>query len=429
MHCIPKAGFMKNSIVYKGIRKAIQLPITLIAKTLPLWKKAATLEVHSSMLFVPVSLPVNHAKLPKPFARHFIDIKHIPKRRIFVLEDVWVGGEAVVFKNLQVFVPSLTWLRDLDRYRTGSLLIKQWRPGIEKVSADKTVALVYDNWSCYNYYHWMIESLPRLLLVQHKYPDSLFFVPDPCPAYISRTLDLMGITKQYPLKKKKEQVVKVPRLALPELVYYYQQEEINEVATEEEIKAATTAQHGVQHSKGIPPAEAQQEELIVTVRNKLLQAFGSRSVVPTRRVYVSRAKQKTRRLTNEEALMPILRKWGFEVVYFEGMSLDEQIMLMQETKILMGVHGANMVNILFLNQGARIIEMMNQDHFNEAYYILASSFALPYYSVPCTMSDKTITLADDTVILNNADLLVNVSELEEAIAACIRHMAAASLED
>lgn len=411
--------FMKHPILYKGVVKVADRCITLAARSLPAWKKTTAVAVLPPMFHIPVSLPVNHAQLPQPFAGNFIDIKHIPGRRIFTLKKVWVSGGAVVIKNLRIFLPSLTWLQDLDLHRKGKLLIKQWLPGVKKTPAHETVALVYDHWSCHNYYHWMIEALPRLLLVQKQYPDSLLLVPEPCPEYIRRTLDLMGATKRYPLTKDTGKLIAVQKLVLPQLVYYYQAHELDTLhKLEEEAKAYT--RNLPQHASSNTPVLRQ--ELIVTVRQKLLTAFKPKPVTPFRKVYISRARQKTRRLVNEEDIQPLLDKWGFELVFFEEMELDAQITLMQETALLVGVHGANMVNTMFLNPGTPVIELMNREHFNEAYYILASSFGLPYYSIPCAMADPTIIVADDKIALNNAHLLITVSALEETIAACMKDL-------
>lgn len=93
----------------------------------------------------------------------------------------------------------------------------------------------------------------------------------------------------------------------------------------------------------------------------------------------------------------------------------EQMRLMLGTALFVGLHGANMVNLLFMQQGSKVIEMMNKDYMNDAYYLMSSSINIPYYSVACTMADKNIKLTDDRVVLNSADVLVDVKKLEKVI--------------
>lgn len=364
------------------------------------------------MLAVPVLRPVNFQSLPPAFARHFISQKYVPGRRIFILNRVCVSGEGVVFKNLRIFTPSLTWLRDLYQHRKGSLLLKQWQSSAKPLPATQTAALIWDEWSAQNHYHWMVESLPRLLLLQLQYPDCLLLVPEPAPAFVHSTIALMGFTKTFPLPRNKGAVISAERLLLPELVYYHEPQEAAEIPMYATAKKASAPTY-------LPPAGGA-EELILTVKKKLLSQVSQAAAKRHRRVYVSRSRQKTRRLVNEEEVLSILQKWGFEIFYLEEMSFRQQLDLMRETSILLGVHGANMVNLLFLPPEACVIELMNQEHFNEAYYLLASSLNIPYFSVPCAMSDSTITPAADSVALNDAHLRVSPTLLEDTLKACLQ---------
>src|SRR6187397_1936255 len=94
------------------LKRNIRIPIlhlfTRISRLLPLWKEAEYIDIIPPLLSLPVSLPVNWEMLPAEFASKFIKVKSIPARRIFILKNVYVNGQAVVFKNMQVFTPSLT---------------------------------------------------------------------------------------------------------------------------------------------------------------------------------------------------------------------------------------------------------------------------------------------------------------------------------
>ncbi len=75
---------------------------------------------------------------------------------------------------------------------------------------------------------------------------------------------------------------------------------------------------------------------------------------------------------------------------------------MLDTAVVIGVHGANMVNILFMQPHVKVIELMNKDHVNDAYYLLASTLNLYYYSIPCLMTDKSLIITANSVTLNDA---------------------------
>jgi capsular polysaccharide biosynthesis protein len=206
-------------------------------------------------------------------------------------------------------------------------------------------------------------------------------------------------------------MLRVSRLAMPELVYYYEEKEGAFLYNYKLQTPKTKSVFNLPAPASAPDFLAQ--ELIVLLRKQLISAIPPRA--PSRKIYASRSLQKTRRLQNEEQIWPLLEKRGFERVYFEEMSFQEQINVMLEAEIFMGVHGANMVNILFLQPGTKVVEMMNQDHHNEAYYLLASSLGLPYYSIPCITADLRLREAEDPVIRNDADLVVHGGLIESVL--------------
>jgi capsular polysaccharide biosynthesis protein len=408
---------MKQTLLFEKFRTASYSLLEKLSTFLPLWKEAEAIAELPPLLSVPVRRPQNISELPESFASHFIDRKHVPPRRLFSLEGVWISSEAVVFKNLRVFVPSLPWLQDLRVHRTGAMLAQQWlAPKSPFAPTAPPLALVWDQWAADNYYHWMIESLPRLLMVKRLYPECTFLVPKPAPAFIDRTLALMGISNTHKLRRHYDTALALHKLLIPELVYYYEERENPYFIA----KAQTaTLEKGTAPPPDLPLFTRQ--ELIVEVRETLLSHY-QKPARAKRRIYASRASQKGRRLQNEALLLPLLEKWGFEIVLFETLSFDEQLQLMLETEILLGIHGANLVNMLFLPPTAQVIELMNEAHFNEAYYLLASSLQLPYYAVPCKMADSRLEGETNKVLRNDADLLVPVQALEQTLQMCLQRV-------
>ena len=99
----------------------------------------------------------------------------------------------------------------------------------------------------------------------------------------------------------------------------------------------------------------------------------------------------------------------------------DQVQLMRETAILVGVHGSNMVNILFLPETATVIELMNEDHLNDAFYLLSSSVGVPYYSIPCKMVNEDLKTSNDSVAVNNADLVVDTYLFKQTLESVFLH--------
>ncbi|WP_460501777.1 glycosyltransferase family 61 protein, partial [Hymenobacter agri] len=126
-------------------------------------------------------------------------------------------------------------------------------------------------------------------------------------------------------------------------------------------------------------------ELVREVREAVMQHLRG-SLDParraTRRLYVSRSRQSWRQLTNEPEVVAVLQRYGFETIYFEEMSFAEQVRTMYEAAVFIGIHGANMTNILFMTPGTHAIEMMSDTYVNPSYLSMADSIGVHYSLVP-----------------------------------------------
>lgn len=334
--------------------------------------------------FSPVQ-PQNIAQLPAEVAAYFTETFALPATHIFTLRRMSISWHAVIFKNLRIFRPALAHPR-LEADYNDSYLFKQWlAPQAPAPPAGAGLALAHDQWTRENYYHWMIDSLPRLLALRRRHPGATLLMPEPVPVYVRKTAALLGFESVYPLAEA--QILTVPELLVPE----------------------HTAPPGLQN-----PA------LLRELRRELVLALypNGNLPTPTRRVYVSRARQANRRLSNEAEAAALLAQHGFETIYFEGMPFAEQVALMLETDVLMGVHGANLTNILFLQEGARVVELMNEDKLvklgnkdfeNLIYFRISSWLGLPYYAVPGRTTAGQLAS-------NTADIVVDLKTLAQTMA-------------
>jgi hypothetical protein len=345
---------------------------------MPYWKMANAVEVLPPLSNFKITLPVNIDSLPKDFAQNFQETISIPARRIFILQNVYVLWYGLIFKNLRIFIPSLSYFEGFQSLKRGHVLVQQWTKYVPEINTEP-VALVYDDWASTNYFHWMIESLPRLLALSEFHPNCLIFVPANLPEYIKITTRLFGFNRLIPLKEN--DTYKVARLIFPE---------------------------------SNAPLEHQNPLVMNKIRNIIIKNYSLPIEKPKKRIYVSRSRQSIRRIRNEERLSEILERFEFETVYFEDLTFEKQVELMMQASIMLSVHGANLTNILFMSPGSTIIELMNKN-FNNAYYFgLASALSLPYYCIPCDLVDPTINPAN-YILNNNADLLVDLNKVEQTL--------------
>ncbi|WP_078062798.1 glycosyltransferase family 61 protein [Solirubrum puertoriconensis] len=104
---------------------------------------------------------------------------------------------------------------------------------------------------------------------------------------------------------------------------------------------------------------------------------------PWRKVFLSRDKQKYGRyLANEVEAIAVMQKHGFEVVYAEHLTMEEQVQLFQETEYLVALHGAGLIQQFFMNYDhGHIIEIMPSNYLQPLYYWQAYAAGMRYYDV------------------------------------------------
>lgn len=133
---------------------------------------------------------------------------------------------------------------------------------------------------------------------------------------------------------------------------------------------------------------------------------------PNRKIYISRAKANKRKIINEDEIIDLLKKYNYEIHFFEDYSFAKQLRIMNETKYLIGLHGAGLTNMLFMQQGGSILELRNEnDCHNNCYFSLSSDLGHKYYyqlnkgnSIDTHIVDITV---DTKTLMKNLQLIDN----------------------
>jgi len=182
-----------------------------------------------------------------------------------------------------------------------------------------------------NYSHWLIDILVRMALVPEGASDLFFLISDPSAGYKWQSLEVLGIPR--------ERIVPLPpgwhRL--------------------ENLLICHAAQRSMVPKK----------QHLTVLRERLMKgAFGlEKPAPPWRRVYVSRSKVR-RRIVNEENILPIIKEYGFEIIFPEDLSFREQVRIFAETKDIMAPHGGGLFNQCLSDPLGTVIEIYNPRRYN-----------------------------------------------------------------
>jgi len=194
------------------------------------------------------------------------------------------------------------------------------------------------------YFHWLTDALPRLVVAKDFVGNHPLVLPEHYKKYryITESLKLFDIPVRFCESSTK---LKIHELILP----------------------SHTAMSG-NYNK--------------VVINKLRDIFLLRfkDTAPNRLIYISRKKAQKRKVANEDDVVALLEKFKYEVHYFEDYSFEQQVRICAQTKSLIGLHGAGLTNMLFMQAHGQVLELRNEnDCHNNCYFSLASDLSIDYY--------------------------------------------------
>lgn len=300
----------------------------------------------------------------------------IPPTRFLRFKAIRISPEGLLFKGTQILPESFAFPNHLDDWKRRSVVkflaknyILSWR-----VRLKSEVLWITDYWSN-GYFHWLTDALSRLYVVRDR-PDDLELL---LPAgyenldFVTASLKAFGVKKCEFIGSN--EVIECRSLLMP----------------------SHTA-----------PSGHYNEEIISGVRSVLLSAYGDSD--QGHKIYISRRNARKRRIVNENEVIEILSRFGFETIQAEDLSFAEQVQIFSRARCLVSNHGAGLTNILFMREGGKVLELRHQDDdINNCYFTLASALNLNYFYQTCR------PVGDDPSP-HTADLVVDPKELEKNLA-------------
>ncbi|MBT25301.1 MAG: hypothetical protein CML60_02700 [Rhodobacteraceae bacterium] len=97
-----------------------------------------------------------------------------------------------------------------------------------------------------------------------------------------------------------------------------------------------------------------------------------------KRVYISRGDTPNRRVSNEDQVISLVSKYGFEPVKLTEYSVREQISLFNNVEYVIAPHGAGLTNLVFCNEKANVIELLQDNYLNWCFKFLCQGKGLRY---------------------------------------------------
>ena len=272
--------------------------------------------------------------------------KEIQDSYVIEIKNAYLSGKNLInLKNLRFYIEH-TYMNRPPLKNIIKFILKFFRLRSRSIETIENGVWVINNKS-ENYFHWMTESLTRVLSFKKLNLELPILISEDFKnlQFVKKTLDILKINyKIY----ENDRVFKVKNLLL----------------------TSHTA-----------PAGNYNSNILFELHKNLNN--GKKSNL-RKRLWVSRKYSDRRYLINEDEIKPILDEYNIQVIYPEKMDYLEQVDLFRNAEFLGGVHGAALTNMLYMESNSKVLELraINDAH-NNCHYSLAVGLGNMFYYLIC----------------------------------------------
>lgn len=299
-------------------------------------------------------------------------VKNHKEVLLLTLKNADILKDSIYTINGNTFYPSFTRVTEPRKKR----LLKKFGLYLLPFQTVEKGLWISDEFS-FEYFHWLTDALPRLIALEKT------------------QLVSSGFKVILPESYKTKSYITSSLKALNYEVHYYPSSK--RVRVKELLSSSHTAPTGNFNS-----------ELIADIRNRFLTT----TQTADRNIYISREKAQQRKIVNEKEVIQLLLEFNYEIHFFEDYSFDQQLEIMSQTKSLVSIHGAGLTNMMFIPEGAQILELRKEeDGQNNCYFALAAALNHDYFYLTNKGDHSNTQLANITVDISR---LRNVLELMAA---------------
>jgi len=271
--------------------------------------------------------------------------------------EVWSG---------EVVTPDNKLLKDAGFPEWWNLPVRSPLPPV--ADFEETLAVLVSPLQ-YNYYHWLIDILPRLHLLEESglLIDKYVFGILPL-RYQLDTLSMLGIPESRIVQIGDNQF---------------------------HCRAAKLVVPALPARLGICPKWA-----CDYVRSRLLPAHLPKSGEYAR-IYISRDDSPKRKVINEDEVLQVLGAKGFKKVVLGPLPFEEQVRIFHSAEWVVSPHGAGLANLVFCGPGTKVVELLARNSATSTHFwILSHHMRLDYYNLACDAQypPKEAPQLDDIVV-------------------------------
>ena len=265
-------------------------------------------------------------------------------------------------------VSKLIWQLFFERLDLTTALIRKDMSAIKaKTLSDRAVAPLIPRYAD-NYYHWTIETVPKIRYLQEFEAetgiDVTYLVPADAQSWLEETLGLLDIPESK-IQQATEHAYHVEQLILPSF-----------------------------------PLRIRDDYQWIVDRALANAAPDRAKIHAGSNVYISRANAVERHVVNEDEVMETLSEYGFKRYLLEEHTVAENVTLFNEADAIVGAHGAGLTDLIYC-EDATVIELFGSK-IKTPYQRLAETMGVEYEPVECTAESTDLYVNLNSYLMRKA---------------------------
>ena len=282
---------------------------------------------------------------------YWVDFESIPLRKIGLRKEnniEVIPGGAIINSFGEIILESTIFQQEyLHKLKINHIIYFNFL--LPTITLDNVIVL--SNYLGKQYYHWNMESLGRLALVdKNELQQYKILIDSDAPNFVSESLQVLFEIDEKNIVINKFHKLKVSHALI--LSYPFTRDNSTKMTN---VYSPTIIRRINRLSKS----------------KSQLQGF-------QKNIIISRKNATQRRILNIDVLKRDLPLLNLEVIYLEELSFQDQIQLFRNTNLILSTHGAGLVNLLY-SENPIIIEFFPTNRYNrDAFYFYQISAALNF---------------------------------------------------
>lgn len=283
----------------------------------------------------------------------------IPQVNLYAFDDVILNTRSshiiqkntadIIFERLpSANIAYCNYATGFIRHHNDARAVIKYKAG--KLSIDK--ALFLGGNGVFNYYHWLVEIIPKVLLLT---PDMLF-------GYGIDTLILDKAVESSPSLCKALDLLLAHQGIHLNIVYAHHGTQVH-VKKLFYINCINNVVFNAQHKLSSPTFSAYDADFLKKNQSAFFKAIKldiSQNSVYPKKIFLAR-KNTALRDYNQSEIISYFENKGFVAIYLEDFDFTEQIKLFNQADFIVGPSGASWSNIIFCHKNVKAISWLPQN--------------------------------------------------------------------